>query len=220
MIFRKLIVLGTLPCVLSGCFAPVIMGGTAVVGTAATESRGLDGVARDNRIRTEVTYKWNVEKVDASGIDVTVYNRRVLLVGYVKDAATKTKVLEALKKVSGVTEVIDELQVGGEESFSDYTRDAWMTTKLKANMMANSEIAFQNFTLRTFNRTVYVFGIAQSHEEYEEALREARSITGIRTVKPYIDIIKAQKPIKRGVEIYPDPQGVEFQNAHKDTSEK
>lgn len=212
MVLKKLIVLGTLPCLLGGCIAPVVIGGTAVVGTAATESRGLDGVARDNRIRTEITYKWNVEKVDPSGIDVTVYNRRVLLVGYTKNQATKTKLLEALNKVSGHTEVIEDIKVGGSESFSSYTHDAWMTTKLKANLMANSKTSFQNYTLRTFDSTIYIFGIAQSQEEYQAVLKEARSIKGVKNVREFIDIDVSKKPVKRGEDYMPYKEGVQYQN--------
>ena len=212
MVLKKLIALGTLPCLLGGCIAPVVIGGTAVVGTAATESRGLDGVARDNRIRTEITYKWNVEKVDLSGIDVTVFNRRVLLVGYTKDEATKKKLLEALNKVSGHTEVIEDIKVGGSESFSSYTHDAWLTTKLKANLMANSKTSFQNYTLRTFDSTIYIFGIAQSQEEYQEVLKEARGLKGVKKVRDFIDIVVNKKPVKRGEDYMPMKEGVQYQN--------
>ena len=212
MVLKKLISIGTLPFFLGGCIAPVIIGGTAVVGTAATESRGLDGVARDNRIRAEITYKWNVEKVDLSGIDVTVFNRRVLLVGYTKDEATKKKLIDTLNKVSGHTEVIEDIKVGASESFGDYTRDAWMTTKLKANLMTNSKTSFQNYTLRTFDSTIYIFGIAQCQEEYQEILKEAKSIKGVKNVRDFIDIDVNRKPVVRGEEYMPLKEGIEYKN--------
>ena len=212
MVVKRIIVCGALPFLLGGCFAPLIVGGTAVVGTAATESRGLDGVARDNRIRSEVTYKWMAENVDSSGIDVTVYNGKVLLVGHVKDQLTEKKILEALKMVSGVKQVINELKVGGGEGFGDYTRDAWMTTKLKSNMMVNGKISFQNYTLRSFDKTIYIFGTAQTREELDEVLKEARAIKGVKAVRNFVDIAVTQKPIKRGDEIYPHRPGVEYRN--------
>ncbi|MEB3702376.1 BON domain-containing protein [Candidatus Bealeia paramacronuclearis] len=212
MVVKKLIALGTLPVLLSGCFVPLIVGGTAVVGTAATESRGIDGVARDNRIRSEITYKWVVEKADATGIDVTVYNGKVLLVGHVKDQLTEKKVLEALKKVSGIKQVINELKVGGGEGFDEFTRDAWMTTKLKSNMMLNNKIPFQNYTLRTFDKTIYIFGIAQSREELDAVLKEARAIKGVKSVKSFIEILATKKPLKRGEDPYAQKEGIAFQN--------
>jgi osmotically-inducible protein OsmY len=179
-----------LPILLSGCGLAAV-GGIGTVGMSAVEDRGLTGVASDQILRVKVDTEIYDQLADASEIDVTVYKGRVLLTGIATSARAKADAARAAKGVSGVKEVIDGMNIEGEDGFSEYTRDAWMTTKLKASLYADEDVMAPNYTVTTFDKIIYIFGTAYSKEEMQRVLDAAYDITGVKKVVNLIEVTKA-----------------------------
>jgi osmotically-inducible protein OsmY len=176
-----------LPVVLSGCAAPIV-GGIGAVGMSAVEDRGLGGVASDQALRVKVNYELSDKLFHFHDFELTVYKGRVLITGVAPDEKTKLEALRLIKGVSGVKQVIDGLNIKGEDGFSEYTRDAWMTTKLKGALYADQDIYAPNYVVKTFDKVIYIFGTAPTVGEQQSVLDQAYEITGVKKVVNLIDV--------------------------------
>lgn len=175
---------------LCGCAPLVVAGGVAAVGATATEERGLGGSATDSRIHTEVTnalIQDNVELYRAVGMKV--YNRRVLLVGYVPTEFYRNRVVELAKKANGVREVINELQIGDSTNILDDARDTLIAGELDTRITFAKGVRNLNYQTRVLNGVVYIIGTAQSQHELERVLTIARNIGGVRQVVSHVEML-------------------------------
>ncbi|HUX79924.1 MAG TPA: BON domain-containing protein [Alphaproteobacteria bacterium] len=179
-----------LPILLSGCGLAAV-GGIGTVGMSAVEDRGLTGVASDQILRIKVDTEIYDQLADASEIDVTVYKGRVLLTGIATSEKAKGSAVRAARSISGVKDVIDGMNIEGEDGFSEYTRDAWMTTKLKASLYADEDVMAPNYLVTTFDKVIYIFGTAYSKEEMQRVVDAAYDITGVKKVVNLIEVTKA-----------------------------
>lgn len=184
--FKKYIL--CIPLFLSGCIAPVAFGGMSAVGTTAVEERGLGGFASDQSLRVKINWELSNQLADFAGIELTVYKARVLLTGTAASEQIKQQAVQITKSVPDVKEVIDGMNIEGEDGFAEYSRDAWMTTKLKATLYTDQDIEAPNYLVRTFDKVIYIFGVAQSKEEMRKVLDHAYDITGVRKVVNLIEV--------------------------------
>lgn len=171
---------------LSGCAVPLV-GGIGAIGLSAVEDRGFSGVASDQTLRVKLSY----ELADIQGIEMTIYKGRVLFTGVVGSASIKSRVVEIARNVVGVKEIIDRMNVKGEDGFSEYARDAWMTTKLKGILYTDEDIIAPNYLVRTFDKTIYIFGTAQTQDEMNKVMTYAFDITGVKNV---VNLMEVRKP--------------------------
>lgn len=185
----KYLILPALPLLLSGCAAPLV-GGIGAIGMSAVEERGLSGVASDQALRVKLNFELSNQLSDFTGIELTIYKGRVLFTGVVANESIKKHAVSIAQNVSGVKEIIDHMTVQGTDSFSEYTRDSWMTTKLKANLYADENIIAPNYLIKTFNKTIYIFGTAQTKEEMDRVLSYAYEVTGVKNVVNLIEMHK------------------------------
>jgi len=177
-----------LPLSLSGCIEPIAFGGVGAVGMSAVEERGFGGVVSDQALRVRLNFELSNKLSDFAGISLTVYKGRVLLTGVAANEQTKIEAVRVTKNVSGVRDVIDAMNIQGEDGFSEYTRDAWLTTKLKAALYADQDIYAPNYLIHTFDKVIYIFGVALTKEEMLKVLEHARDITGVKKVVNLIEV--------------------------------
>ncbi|MBI2707109.1 MAG: BON domain-containing protein [Proteobacteria bacterium] len=151
------------------------------------ENRGITGFASDQVVRVKLNFELSNKLSDFTGIELTVYKGRVLLTGVAASEQVKREAVRISKNVSGVKDVIDGMNIQGEDGFAEYARDAWMTAKLKANLYADQEIDAPAYVVRTFDKVIYVFGTAQTKEEVKRVVEHAYDITGVRKVVNLIE---------------------------------
>lgn len=180
-----------LPLLLSGCVAPLVVGGAGALWTHAAEDRGLIGAASDQALRYKLNQALDGGLSDFSGIELTVYKSRVLLTGIAANEQMKQQAVRIASTVGGVRDVIDGMHTQGESGFGEYSRDAWITTKLKANLFGDEDVVAPNYVIRTFDRTIYIFGTAQTPQEIQKVVEHASDITGVRRVLPLIELYSA-----------------------------
>lgn len=176
-----------LPILLSGCAVPLV-GGIGSVGMHAVEDRGLGGTFSDEALQFTIRSKLCGEVPNCHVIDMTVYKARVLMTGVVESSQVKADIIRVAKSVEGVKEVINGLNVEGQDTFAEYVRDGWITTKLKSALYSEDEVYAPNYTITTFDRVVYIFGTAGSNEEMQIVINNASDITGVKRVVNLIEV--------------------------------
>ncbi len=184
---RRSRILGLCACLvfaLAACTAPgMIVGAGATGAVAASEERGLKGAIKDSRIRTEINYYWlEHDRVLLGSLSTAVYEGRVLLTGVAVSEAKRANAVRLAWKPDGVTEVINEIIVDAKGSSGTFSRDAWISTKLRSKLLFDGEIQGINYSIDTVRGTVYLLGVAQNREEIERVLNHARNLSYVRRV--------------------------------------
>lgn len=162
--------------------------GASVVRASQTE-RGLKGSAEDLQTRAEVLHHLFQKDVNLfSAVSVSVTQGRVLLTGKVQGPKDRINATKLAWKATGVAEVINELQVTDRSSIADQAKDILINKSLQARLLVNQEIKFINYTVDTVNGTVYLFGIAQNHEELERVIAVVRQTNYVENIVNYVTI--------------------------------
>jgi len=158
---------------LAGCVPMVV--GTAVVGTAvvATDRRGGGSQVDDELIQMKSGSR--LEEAFPDGrvrVNVTSYNRMVLLTGQVPSDADKATVEQVVAKMDGVQSVINELSVGPATTFRERSNDAYITTKVKASIVDSQDLFANSIKIVTHRGVVYLMG---RHRARGQPRRRARA---------------------------------------------
>ncbi len=182
------IILSLVLC-LSGCVAPIVMGGAAAVGMVATREKGIGGSLTDSNICTKVKMNLYNFNADLQGkVSVSVQNQEVLLAGTVQDPNWATEAEKLAKSVEGVKNVINHIETEGQESLGSVSQDGWITTRIKSSLLFESDLYSLNYTVETSNGVVYLTGIGQNEAEINRVVEIARNVSGVRKVVNHVKI--------------------------------
>jgi len=178
------VALGALP----GC-ASTVIGAGAVAGNAAMQDRGFVKTVEDTATETKINA--NLLSYSAElfvDVSVEVYEGRALLTGKVKRTNDRIEAVRVAWNVSGVREVINEIQVEDTSDLLDAARDHWVTAELATKITFDKQIKSINYSIDTVNGTVYLMGIAQSEAELDRVRNHARQLAYVRRVVSYMRI--------------------------------
>jgi len=177
---------------LGGC-VPLVVGAGATAGVVAAQDRGFEQAVDDNEIAFEINRKLIARDSKLfSRVSTQVSKGRVVLNGFVANPEDRITAMKIAWSVSGVREVLDELQVGKPLSFSERTSDALITTKLRARLTGDNSISSINYSIETLRGTVYLMGIAQDSAELNRVIAHARDVSGVRNVVSNVEIKTAR----------------------------
>lgn len=193
----KAVLCGALLASLSGCVEMVV--GSAVMGAVATADRRTLGAQTEDKaigVKAEI----RVAKLTGENghVNVTSYNRKVLLTGEVKDEAMKAAVEREVRAIENVISVINELEVAGPASYTSRSNDALITTKVKASLVDAKTISAVSFKVVTERGNVYLMGIV-TQREGNIAADIAKGVSGVQKVVKIFEYIseedlKAMRP--------------------------
>ena len=193
--FRSVLTLAvvlTLPTALGGCVGALVVGGLGAAaggGYAAGQERGLNGMAGDFTIKTNIEQA--LIKADPQlqrDVTTTVYAGRVLLTGRVQNEQMKATLEQIAASTRDVRALYDEVAVAPPEGSWDDAKDAWITTRVRSEMVLDPDIRSVNYTIDTANGSVYLIGSARSQAELDRATRVARYVPGVKRVISYVEL--------------------------------
>ncbi len=190
-LFFGIVVILTLPFVLGGCPAAIVGGLAAAggAGYAANQERGVGGSVDDFSIKTNIESAWiKANPRLQADLNVTVYEGRTLLTGTALTPEFKAQAKEIASRVAGVRAVYDEVEVGPPEGAWQGTQDAWITSRLRTELMFNASIRSVNYTIETVNKSVYLIGSARSQVELDGATTMARNTPEVKRVVSFVEI--------------------------------
>lgn len=168
--------------VLAGCtLVPTIASNGINVGRTIPADRSFFNVLDDKSIKNTINNAL-LDEALLLNINTDVYQGRVMLTGSVKDAATRQKAEDLARKVDGVRELYNEIQVTDKSWLKALPKDTWIENTLAARMVAARGVSGVNFQLRAANGVVYVLGIAKSRAELDQVIALARKSGANRIV--------------------------------------
>ncbi len=177
-----------LASLLSAC-APLLIGG-AVVGGAmvATDRRTTGAQVDDETIELKANNRMNEAFADRARVSTTSFNRMVLLTGEVPNDADKTAAEQAVARIDSVQSVVNELTVGPINTFSEKTKDAFITAKVKASLVDAKDLFSNSIKVVTHRGTVYLMGRV-TEREANRATEVARGVSGVAKVVRVFEIL-------------------------------
>jgi len=181
----------TLGMALSAC-VPVIMGG-AVMGTlVATDRRTSGAQLEDESIELRAVNRIQSSLGERVHVNVTSYNRRVLLTGEVPTAQDKQQAEQIVSRVDNAQSVVNELAILGNSSLSQRSSDALITGKVKAGMVDAKDLFANAFKVVTERSVTYLMGRV-TQREADRATDIARSTSGVQKVVRVFKIISEEE---------------------------
>jgi osmotically-inducible protein OsmY len=151
---------------LSGC-AMMALTGAATGASMATDRRTAGTMLDDQTLEVKALHALSKhpELFKRSHITVASYNNVLLLLGQTPTEEMKQEVELTLKSLPRVQHVYNELTIGEPISLAARSKDAWITTKVKAKLLGNKHIQANRIKVFTENRIVYLLGITTTNEE-------------------------------------------------------
>lgn len=182
-----------LTSMLAGCGLALLGGGAAAVG--AIEDRRTSGTMFDDEgIERSVSRGVRERYGDNTHVNVTSYNRLVLLTGEVPDEAHKAEIEKMALAIANVRGVTNELRVAGVSSLSARTNDSFITSKVKGRLLDAGKVNPIHVKVVTEDGIVYLLGLV-TETEANDAVEIARTTGGVRKVVKVFEYCKAGDPI-------------------------
>jgi len=174
---------------LAGCIETAVVGGAAAVGSTALQDRGVKGAAIDLGIRSEINDLWFKDEngqVLMRDLNLQVQEGRVLVSGEVANADLRARAVQLAWKASGVREVLNEVEVGNSSGLRTYWTDSKIVRELEARMLLEKGVTSPNYSVESYNGTVFLIGVAQDQTELNRVLQLARNISSVKKVVNHV----------------------------------
>lgn len=182
-----LVLLGSSLVGLSAC-APVVLGGAYMGTLVATDRRTSGSQLEDEGIELRANSRIRENVGERVHVNIVSYNRRVLLIGEVPTAQDKQLVEKIVQGVDNVREVVNELAVMGNSSFTQRSSDTIVTGKVKANLLDAKDLFANAFKISTERGTVYVMGRV-TEREAKRGTEVISGTSGVQRVVRLLEII-------------------------------
>lgn len=159
----------------------------AAAGAAAIavvyDHRTIQNTVEDTKLANQIVHKIHAVPAlrNECHIEVTVFNRVVLLTGQTPNGEWREQAEAIVKSVQGVTRVYNQLSIQGPTSSLTRTSDSWITTKIKGEMLATDDLKSSSIKVVTENGTVYLMGVVTKGQA-EIAVDIARQVSGVQKV--------------------------------------
>jgi len=179
-LLAMLLLLAAFP-LLHGC-AAVAVGGAAATGVMVAQDRRTVGtMTEDEGIELKASSRISERFKEGVHINVTSYNRAVLLTGEVPDAAARAEIDRITRGVENVRNVYNETIVAGMSSYTARSNDAIITSQVKGRFLDAGKFNTLHVKVVTENSIVYLMGLVKK-QEAADATELARTTSGVQKV--------------------------------------
>lgn len=167
---------------LAGCVPMFAVGTAAGTGAYISEDRRTSGMfIEDEGIELKSARRIHQQFGDKVHINVTSYNRMVLLSGEAPTETIKTDIGRLVMGVDNVRRIFNEIAVAGNTSLASRSNDTLLTSKVKARFLAERKFQINHVKIVTENEVVYLLGVV-TRQEADSAAQIASSTSGVKKV--------------------------------------
>ena len=176
---------------LTACF-PLVMGGVAGGALVATDRRTSGAQLEDEGIELRATSRIRSNVGERVHVNLTSYNRQVLLTGEVPNAQDKQLVEQIVARVENVSSVVNDLAVMGNSTLTQRSSDTLVTGRVKAMLVDARDLSSNAFKVVTERGTTYLMGRV-TQREADRATEVVRSTPGVQKVIRIFEIISEEE---------------------------
>ncbi len=184
--FALCLALGALS--LQGCIEMAVVGAGAAA-LSHFDRRATGAQIDDEGIELRATNRVSERFGDKVHVNITSYNRSVLVTGEVPNEQAKTEIEKIITATPHVRSVTNDLQVAAGTALSSRAIDATITGKVKARFLDANRFNPLLVKVVTENAVVYLMGIV-TESEANQAVEVARTTGGVRKVVKVFEYCK------------------------------
>ena len=183
--------------ILNGC---VGVSSTGVFGTGvsiAIDPRSLGTQIDDSIMQKNLSARiLLLDKDYFLKVKTKVLDGRIFITGKVDDPEEKLKLTKLAWETLGVRSVRNDIKIKEDFNFKQSAKDILITSQLRTAIILNKNIKATNYQIDTYKNKIYIYGIANTSEEKELVIKEAKEILDVSNVVASIllvDDLRIQK---------------------------
>ena len=173
---------------LSAC-APLLLGGAMFGGSLMAVDRRTSGAQVEDQTIELKSLNRVKEVIGGAGhVNITSYNRQVLLTGEVPAEADKAAIEQAIGRTENLRSIVNEMAVMAPSSIGGRSNDTLLTSKVKASLVDAKDIISTAFKVVTERSVVYLMGRV-TEREANRATDVARGVAGVDKVVRVFEVV-------------------------------
>lgn len=189
-LIKLLLAAAIITSTLAGC-APAVVGGAAAGGAMVTDRRTSGAYVEDQSIELKAETRIANQLGDKVHINVTSFNRNVLMTGEARDEESRKKAETIIKGLENVRNVTNEVVVGMISAMSSRANDTYLTSKVKTRMLTENKFPANFVKVVTEDSVVFLMGMV-TRKEAEDAVEIARNTEGVTKVVKVFEYVVEQ----------------------------
>ena len=111
-----------------------------------------------------------------------IIDGRIFITGKVDTVEEKLNITKLAWEIKGARSVKNDLKIKEEFNFKQSAKDVLITSQLKTALIFNKKIKSSNYSIDTYKKRIYIYGIAESKEEQSLVIEEAKQILDVEDV--------------------------------------
>ena len=187
----KIILLFIIGLFLSNCAGVASKGifGTGVSVAFDPRSVGtqIDDSIMEKSLKTKILLR---DKNHLLKVKTKVLDGRIFLTGTVDDPEEKLQLTKLAWETKGVRSVRNDIKIKEEFNFSQSAKDLLITSQLRTAIILNKEIKASNYQIDTYKKKIFIYGIAQTSDEKDLVIKEAKEILDVEDVIASIMLVE------------------------------
>ena len=179
----KFIIIIFVGFILSGCVGVSSKGlfGTGV--SVALDPRTLGTQIDDSIMQKSLAARiLSKDKKYFLSVKSKVIDGRIFITGKVDSPEEKLQITKIAWETKGTRSVRNDIKIKEEFNFQQSAKDVLITTQLRTALIVNKNIKATNYQIDTYKKKIYVYGIAQTSEEKDLVISEAKEILDVENV--------------------------------------
>lgn len=170
---------------LSGCIPIIIAAVGATAGGAIIYDKRPSTVMLEDKDLANQAIAWLNADSRLKGtarVTVATFNGVVLIIGQAESEELRQAAYDDVRRVKGIKRIYNQIEVTSPILTTwDQSADAWITSKVKAAMVAKPGLSSSQIKVVTENKVVYLMGLV-SPSQARMATETTRSVSGVRKV--------------------------------------
>jgi osmotically-inducible protein OsmY len=167
--------------------------GSAVMSSLMVTDRRTSGTqVEDEGIELKAASRIRENLGERVHINVTSYNRQLLLTGEVPTAQDKQLAEQVVSRVENVRAIVNELGIQANTTFSQRSSDVIITGRVKAAMVDAKDLFANSFKVVTERGTTFLMGRV-TQREANRATDIVRGVDNVQKVVRVLEIISEEE---------------------------
>ena len=139
----------------------------------------IDDSIMEKSLKTKILLR---DKNHLLKVKIKVLDGRIFLTGTVDDPEEKLQITKLAWETKGVRSVRNDIKIKEEFNFSQSAKDLLITSQLRTAIILNKEIKASNYQIDTYKKKIFIYGIAQTSNEKDLVIKEAKEILDVEDV--------------------------------------
>ena len=180
---NKLINITLILFLLNGCVGAASQGvfgtGVSIALDPRTLGTQIDDGIMDKNLDTKLLL---MNKNYLLSISTQVLDGRIFITGKVDNPEEKLKITKLAWEIEGTRSVKNDLKIKEKFNFKQSAKNVLITSQLRTALIFNKKIKSANYSIDTYKKKIYIYGIAETKEEQSLVIEEAKQILDVEDV--------------------------------------